>query len=210
MPDALTVAARANHVLVGALSIAGLAFAAIGAALNDTFYLRLATEALIFGGLALSVDILLGYTGLLSLGQALYFGLGAYLSALVLMAVPSFWLALAAGLGAGLVLGLIGGIIAIRVRGVYFALITFGLAQVVAKVVYNTRSLGASDGLLGVPVIIALYAVSAYILDTPFGRLLIALRANDRRVPFLGYRTASLRLSSFVFAAVIATVSGTL
>ncbi len=52
--------------------------------------------------------------------------------------------------------------------------------------------------------------MSAYILDTPFGRLLIALRANDRRVPFLGYRTASLRLSAFVFAAVIATVSGTL
>ena len=149
MPDALTVAARANHVLVGVLILAGLAFAAIGAAQNDTFYLRLATEALIFGGLALSVDILLGYTGLLSLGQALYFGLGAYLSALVLKAVPSFWLALAAGLGAGLVLGLVGGIIAIRVRGVYFALITFGLAQVVAKVVYNTRALGASDGLAG-------------------------------------------------------------
>src|SRR6476619_1229608 len=153
MPDALTVAARANHVLVGVLILAGLAFAAIGAAQNDTFYLRLATEALIFGGLALSVDILLGYTGLLSLGQALYFGLGAYLSALVLKAVPSFWLALAAGLGAGLVLGVVGGIIAIRVRGVYFALITFGLAQVVAKVVYNTRALGASDGLLGVPII---------------------------------------------------------
>jgi ABC-type branched-chain amino acid transport system, permease component len=106
---------------------------------------------------------------------------------------------------------------------------------VVAKVVYNTRSLGASDGLLGVPIIdidLGLASVSSaspagflpgragrhhrsvrgvgYILDTPFGRLLIALRANDRRVPFLGYRTASLRLSSFVFAAVIATVSGTL
>jgi branched-chain amino acid transport system permease protein len=235
MPDALTVAARANHVLLGALLVAGVAFAGIGAALNDTFYLRLATEALIFGGLALSVDILLGYTGLLSLGQALYFGLGAYLSALVLMAVPSFWLALAAGVGAGLVLGLVGGVIAIRVRGVYFALITFGLAQVVAKVIYNTRSLGASDGLIGVPivdinlgvaspstaspagfflvvltVILVLYAASAYLLDTPFGRSLIALRANDRRVPFLGYRTATLRLSSFVFAAVIATVSGAL
>ena len=235
MPDALTVASRASHVLVGALLLAALAFAAIGAALNDTFYLRLATEALIFGGLALSVDILLGYTGLLSLGQALYFGVGAYISAVVLIAVPSFWLALAAGILAGLVLGLIGGIIAIRVRGVYFALITFGLAQVVAKVIYNTRALGASDGLMGVPVlnidlgvvtvssaspagfflitlaiIILLYAASAYILDTPFGRLLIALRANDRRVPYLGYRTASLRLSSFMFAAVIATVSGTL
>src|SRR6478735_5772530 len=159
---------------------------------------------------ALSVDILLGYTGLLSLGQALYFGLGAYLSALVLKAVPSFWLALAAGLGAGVVLGLVGGIIAIRVRGVYFALITFGLAQVVAKVVYNTRALGASDGLLGVPIIdIDLGVVSVSSASTA-GFLLVALRANDRRVPFLGYRTASLRLSSFVFAAVIATVSGTL
>src|SRR4051795_1659409 len=208
MPDALTVAARANHVLVGALILAGLAFAAIGAAQNDTFYLRLATEALIFGGLALSVDILLGYTGLLSLGQALYFGLGAYLSALVLKAVPSFWLALAAGLGAGLVLGVVGGIIAIRVRGVYFALITFGLAQVVAKVVYNTRELGASDGMIGIPVvqiqfgpfaisagnpvgfflivlaiIMGLYGISAYLLETPFGRVLTALKANERRVP---------------------------
>jgi len=235
MADASTVAARANHVLVGVLVVAALASAAIGVAVKDTFYLRLATEALIFGGLALSVDILLGYTGLLSLGQALFFGLGAYVSALVLMAVPSFWLALAASLSAGLVLGLVGGIIAIRVRGVYFALITFGMAQVVAKIVYNTRALGASDGLIGVPiidvnlgvasvssaspagfflvvlaVIVLLYAASAYILDTPFGRLLIALRANDARIPFLGYRTASLRLSAFVFAAVIATVSGAL
>src|ERR1700716_566695 len=153
MPDALTVAARANHVLVGVLILAGLAFAAIGAAQNDTFYLRLATEALIFSGLALSVDILLGYTGLLSLGQALYFGMGAYLSALVLMVVPSFWAAMGVVLGCAIVAGLAGGFVANRVRGVYFALITFGMAQVAAKVVYNTRALGASDGLIGVPVI---------------------------------------------------------
>jgi branched-chain amino acid transport system permease protein len=235
LADASTVAARANHVLVGVLVVAALACAAIGVALKDTFYLRLATESLIFGGLALSVDLLLGYTGLLSLGQALFFGLGAYVSALVLIAVPSFWLALAASLCAGLLFGLVGGLIAIRVRGVYFALITFGMAQVVAKVVYNTRALGASDGLLGVPiidvnlgaasvssaspagfflvvlaVIVLLYTVSAYILDTPFGRLLIALRANDARIPFLGYRTTSLRLSAFVFAAVVASVSGAL
>ena len=220
MPDALTVAARANHVLVGVLILAGLAFAAIGAAQNDTFYLRLATEALIFGGLALSVDILLGYTGLLSLGQALYFGLGAYLSALVLKAVPSFWLALAAGLGAGLVLGLVGGIIAIRVRGVYFALITFGLAQVVAKVVYNTRALGASDGLLGVPYIDIDLGVASVSSASPAGFFLVMLaviidlyavfglhprhavrpladcaaRQRPARA-LLGYRTASLRLT---------------
>jgi branched-chain amino acid transport system permease protein len=233
--DRLGLAMRASHILAAILLVACFVFAMLAWRTGDVFYLRLATEALIFAGLALSVDILLGYTGLLSLGQALYFGLGAYTSAVALRSGISFGATMMIVLALSLVASLIGGFIVNRVRGVYFALITFGLAQVVAKVVYNTRALGASDGLLGVPiididlgvvsvssaspagfflvvlaVIMCLYAVSAYILDTPFGRLLIALRANDRRVPFLGYRTASLRLSSFVFAAVIATVSGTL
>lgn len=235
MRDALSLQARAGHWLMVLLVLGGLVFAAIGMATGDTFYLRLATEALIFGGLALSVDILLGYTGLLSLGQALFFGLGAYVSALTLIAVPSFWAAMGAALAAGVTGGLAGGLIANRVRGVYFALITFGMAQVLAKAIYNTRSLGASDGLIGVPVIdislglfsvntaspagfflfvltmlVLLYMLSAYLLDTPFGRLLIAVRANESRVPFLGYRTSSLRLGSFVLAAVIATLSGAL
>jgi branched-chain amino acid transport system permease protein len=235
MADALTRSMRASHVLTAVLVVAALIFAAIGAAIDDTFYLRLGTEALIFGGLALSVDILLGYTGLLSLGQALYFGLGAYLSALVLMMTPSFWAAMGATLMAAIVVGAIGGFIANRVRGVYFALITFGMAQIVAKVVYNTRALGASDGLIGVPVInvnfgiasistaspvgfflftlafiVVLYALAAYLLDTPFGRLLIALKANERRVPFLGYSTVTPRLTAYIIAAVIAALSGAL
>jgi branched-chain amino acid transport system permease protein len=226
---------RASHVLVGLLVAASLAFAAAGATMHDTFYLRLATEALIFAGLALSVDILLGYTGLLSLGQALFFGLGAYVSALMLMVTPSFWVAFGATAAVSIVAGLVGGFIVQRVRGVYFALITFGMAQVAAKIVYNTRALGASDGLIGVPVIninlgvaslssaspagfflfvlaivIFLYALSAYLLDTPFGRLLIALRANERRIPFLGYRTMNARLAAYVIAAMIAALSGSL
>ena len=235
MVDALTRSMRASHVLVAVLVAGSFVFAAIGAAMNDTFYLRLATEALIFAGLALSVDILLGYTGLLSLGQALYFGLGAYLSALVLMVAPSFWAAFGATAVASAVTGLIGGVIVHRVRGVYFALITFGMAQVAAKVVYNIRALGASDGLIGVPIIninlgvvsfssaspagfflfvlalmVILYALSAYLLDTPFGRLLIALRANEARIPFLGYRTMTARLAAYVLAAMIAALSGAL
>ena len=235
MRDALTNSMRASHLLALVLVVFALITAAVGAAMNDTFYLRLATEALIFAGLALSVDILLGYTGLLSLGQALYFGLGAYISALTLMQVPSFWAALLMAIVSGLVLGLVGGFIALRVRGVYFALITFGMAQVVAKVIYNTRAVGASDGMTGVPIInvnlgvtsissaspagfflvvlavtMVLYAIAAYLLDTPFGRLLIAIKANDRRVPFLGYKATTLRLGSYVLAATIATVSGAL
>jgi branched-chain amino acid transport system permease protein len=226
---------RASHVLVLLFVAGGIAFATVGTVMGDTFYMRLATEALIFAGLALSVDILLGYTGLLSLGQALHFGLGAYVSALVLKEWPSFWVAMAVVLVISLVVGVLAGLIANRVRGVYFALVTFGLAQVVAKAIYNTRALGASDGLIGVPivpidlglgivmsnapagfflvtlgVIVALYAVSAYLLDTPFGRVLIALRANERRVPFLGYSPRTARLAAYVVAAVIAGLSGAL
>ena len=233
--DRSGLAMQASHVLVAVLVVAALGFAAVGAALNDTFFLRLATEALILGGFALSVDILLGYTGLLSLGHALYFGFGAYVSALVLKETPSFWAAMGAVLVTTLVFGFITGLIANRVRGVYFALVTFGLAQVAAKAVYNTRALGASDGLIGIPIVpinlgfttimsnapvafflftlafvVLLYVAAAYLLETSFGRVLGALRANEHRVPFLGYSTHRARLSIYVFAAVIAALSGAL
>lgn len=235
MRDRLTLSMRASHLLALVFVAAALALAAIGAASGDTFYLRLGTEALIFAGLALSVDLLLGYSGALSLGQALYFGIGAYVSALTLLKVPSFWLAMAAAGGATLIASIVGGLIANRVRGVYFALITFGLAQVVAKVVYNTRELGASDGMIGIPVIeigfgpvsvsagnpvgfflivlaiiMGLYGLTAYLLDTPFGRVLTALKANEKRVPFLGYSVWRARMFSYVLAGLIAGLSGAL
>lgn len=235
MLDRLDISMRANHVFSAILALAALIFGALAAASGDVFYLRLATEALILAGLALSVDILLGFGGLLSLGQALYFGIGAYTSALILRDVPSFWLALGVAAGVSLVAGILGGLIANRVRGVYFALITFGMAQVVAKVVYNTRELGASDGLIGIPVleiplgfvtlsadnalgfflltlsvITMLYALAAYMLTTSFGRVIIALKANEKRVPFLGYSTWWPRMVAYVLAALIAGISGAL
>jgi branched-chain amino acid transport system permease protein len=142
---------------------------------------------------------------------------------------------MAAVLAVSLFVGAVAGLIANRVRGVYFALVTFGLAQVAARAVYNTRSLGASDGLIGVPIvpvnlglgtvmsnspagffvftlgfIVVLYLISAYLLDTPFGRILVALRANERRVPFLGYSTRNARVAAYVLSAVIAALSGAL
>src|SRR5271165_6644142 len=206
-------ASRSQRVLAVAFFAAMLAFVWLGTFVGDSFFLRLATEALIVGGLAVSVDILLGFAGLLSLGQALYFGLGAYASALVLSNIqPSFWLAVGAGLAIGLATGFLGGLIASRVRGVYFALITYGLAQVVSKVVYNTRELGASDGIIGIPIIkiplgfaspsaaspalfflvvlaatAIVYLILSYLAGTPFGRLVSALRINQARLPFIGW-----------------------
>ena len=141
----------------------------------------------------MSVELLLGYSGLLSLGQALYFGAGAYVSALVLRETPSFWLAWSWARPSGfvLLLGIIGGLIANRVRGVYFALITFGMAQVAAKTVYNTRELGGSDGLIGVPQI-----------DVPLG--IVTVSAADPIAFFLfvlGFMTALYLMLAYGYSA---------
>jgi branched-chain amino acid transport system permease protein len=237
-PQARRALPAASPIRWLALLFFGLAllFAAGAYVAGDVFFLRLATEALILGGLALSVDLLLGITGLLPLGQALFFGLGAYVSALVLKNVAaSFWLAIAAVFAASTVAGAAAGLIAIRAKGVYFALISFGLAQVVSKVVFNTRELGSSDGILGVPVpqislglltvdaanaggfflfvlgfIGGLYLALAWLMETPFGRQLRAIRVNESRVPFLGFDPWRYKLAAFVLAANVAALSGAL
>jgi len=203
---------------------------------GDSFYLRLATEALIFGCLAMAVDLLLGIAGLLSLGQALFFGFGAYLSSLLLRdAGLGFWPVLGSALAGGALAGAVGGLIAIRARGVYFALITFGMAQIVAKVVYNAPPLGASDGFIGVPVprvplvfftvaadqpfaffmvvlvlVLAAYVLLAYLLETPFGRNMQALRDNPQRLSFLGVDPFRYKLAVFILAAALSSFAGAL
>lgn len=228
-----SISRKAVRWLAIVFFVGALCFAAFALLLGDVFFLRLATEALIFGGLALSVDLLLGGVGLLPLGQALFFGLGAYVSALVLKEWhDSFWLALGMALLVSAMAGLVGGFIAIRAKGVYFALISFGLAQVISKVVFNTRELGASDGIIGVPhasvapglnsgdsggfflvtlaLIFAMYVGLRYLMDTPLGRQLSAIRTNEHRVAFLGFSTWRFKLLAFVGAACIAGLSGAL
>lgn len=227
---------RAMQLLTWLFFASALVFAAVAALAGDVFFYRLATEALIFGGLSLAVDVLLGRTGLLPLGHALFFGFGAYVSGLVLKHwAPSLPLALITVFVTALAAGVVAGIIAIRAKGVYFALISFGLAQVVAKIVFNTRELGASDGIIGIPVlqfgagpltldlghaptlflftlafIGVLYAVTAWLLDTPLGRLLSAVKANEHRVPFLGFDPWRVKLGGFTYSAIVAALSGAL
>lgn len=235
MHDKTPPISASGLLALGFLALA-LLFAAVAWANGDSFYFRLATEALIFGGLALSVDLLLGLVGLLCLGQALFFGFGAYVSALFLKEVaPSFWGAMAVVLISATVFGALAGVIANRAKGVYFALITFGLAQVAGKVVFNTRELGASDGLIGIPVIdigvgplafsaahpggfflltlavvLGCYALLAYLNGTPLGRMWAAIRVNEHRVPFLGFHPWRYKLVAFIIAADIAALSGAL
>jgi branched-chain amino acid transport system permease protein len=199
------------------------------------FYTRLAIETFLLGAVALSVDILLGYAGLLSLGQAAYFGLAAYISALMYLHVTrSFWLVLLTVSAAVGVFSLVLGAVAIRAKGVYFALITFGAAEILSKIAHNTRAIGGSDGLLGIPVanipllpgfaidlkddlifyyvvlaaLVLIYVGTRRVLDTGFGSVLRAIRDNADRVPYLGYNPFWYKLLAYVMAAQIAAFGG--
>lgn len=235
-----------GKIALGGLVIA-LLFAVWAIAFDQSFYLRLATEALILGGLAMSVDLLLGYCGLLSLGHAMFFGIGAYLSGLILIHyTESFWLACLLMLPVWVLLSLIAGLLALRSSGVYFALITFALAQVAAKAIFATNEigiesaagpvdLGGSDGFQGVPIIaidfllfqvdlrdplgfflfvlaavVLTYLGLSWLLRTPFGRTLSAMRANERRLPHLGYAPRRFKLAAFTLSGVIACFYGSL
>ena len=223
---------------VSPLGLVGLVVLAVAALLpvtGSTFYLRLGIEALLLGCLALSVDILLGVTGLLSLGQAAFFGIAAYTGAVMLVnGYGSFWLAFAASVGVTVSAAAIFGAIAIRVHGVYFALITFAFSEVMYKLVFHSKAVGGSDGLLGIkPPVVSLFGLAELplgnnlvffyaalavvtglylgvrrILATPFGSVLAAIRDNEGRVAFVGYNPFWHKWLAFVLAAAVAGVGG--
>jgi branched-chain amino acid transport system permease protein len=215
--------------------LAMLVAAAVFPWLGGSFFTRLGVEALLLGTVALSVDILLGYAGLLSLGQAAYFGLGAYIAALLYLHVTqSFWLVWLAVVACVGLFSLVLGAVAIRAKGVYFALITFGAAEILSKIAHNTRAIGGSDGLIGIPVphipilpglaidltnntgfyyfvlavLVLIYVGTRRTLATPFGSVLRAIRDNADRVPYLGYNPFWYKLLAYLMAAQIAAFGG--
>ena len=177
-------------------------------------YTALGTRVLILGLAAMSVNFLLGFTGVLSFGHAAYFGLGAYGAGLSLKYfAPSTPLSLVMGMLLGGVAGAILGMLIVRRRGVYFAMVTIAFGQVFYYIAFQWSSLtGGDDGLRGFsrqPLDLGLFkidilsnadnfyffvlfsfaiiaAVMGFILKSPFGRTMLAIRENERRARFLG------------------------
>ncbi len=197
--------------------------------------LSLLTDLLIFGLFALSLDLIMGYTGMVSFGHAAYFGLGAYASALVLLhlAQPVPVALLAGALLAGAV-ALPVGWFSTRATGIYFAMLTLAFAQLLYTVAYKWRDVtGGSDGIAGVPktelfwggpslasprafyllvaacVVLSLLACRA-LVRSPFGRALQAIRENERRFTSLGQEPRPFKLVVFVLAAAFAGLAGAL
>jgi branched-chain amino acid transport system permease protein len=201
-------------------------------------YTALGTRLLVMALAAMSLNFLLGFTGVLSFGHAAYFGLGAYgLGMTIKYLVPSTPLGMLVGVAVGTIAAAVIGALIVRLRGVYFAMATIAFGQVFYFIAFRWNSVtGGDDGLSGwhrMPInlgvgtvdilsngtvfyyfVLACFAISvavmAGLLHSPFGRTLIAIRENERRARFLGVPIEQHIWLSFVISCFFVSLAGTL
>jgi branched-chain amino acid transport system permease protein len=216
--------------------IAALVAVAVIVPNTNSFVILLATRALAFAILVMSLDILLGYTGLASLGQAAYLAVGAYLTAILATKYQiglgyDFWLVVLGGMLCGAALAAVFGLLAIRATGVYFLMITLALGQCVWGLAYRWNSLTGGDNGINLRerpnpgfdlanevtffyLVFGLFALSLLIMYTlvrsPFGRSLLGIRERELRMKILGYNTWLHKYIAFVIAGAFGGLSGVL
>jgi branched-chain amino acid transport system permease protein len=228
---AARVIARAGGPRLAAAALAAC-LAAVPAAASR-FAVTTATEILIFALFAMSLDLLVGYTGLVSLGHAAFFGIAAYVVALLDgSGITHLAVTLPAAVAAGTAAAAIVGLFALRTTGVYFLMLTLAFAQMAYAVAHQWASLtGGTNGLSGIPrpyvpgldlggavpfyyLVLVLGGVAAAalarIVTSPFGAALAGVRENESRMRAMGYNTFRLKLAAFVIAGAAASLSGAL
>jgi len=212
--------------------IAGLALALLPFA-HVRYLTSTLTEVLIFALFAMSLGLLVGYAGLVSLGHAAFFGTAAYAVALVSTRVsPALLITLPAGVAVGTLAALGIGVFALRATGVYFLMLTLAFAQMAYAVAHQWSWLtGGTNGLSGIPrptlpgvdlggavpfyyLVLVVVGAAALLLrrivGSPFGAALIGVRENEPRMRAMGFDTFRLKLAAFVLAGAAAALSGVL
>jgi len=229
----MTTGARLRSLLPWLLLAAALAFPWIAGAIGEGFYVGVVRRALIFAIAAASLNFILGFGGMVSLGHAAFFGVGAYtVGALAVEGTTSAWIAWPLAVAVAAFFALAIGAISLRTRGVYFIMITLAFAQMVYYVAIGLKRYGGEDGLnvparstvgfgvdLGSDVafyyvvlalLVAVLVAFDRMLDARFGRVLIGIRENEARMESLGYPTFRFRLAAFTIAGAVAGLSGAL
>jgi branched-chain amino acid transport system permease protein len=219
----------------GILSIGLLAMILIALPMVlSSYQLGLLTKTLIFALFAMSLDLLVGYVGLPSLGHAAYFGVASYtVSLLALRVVNNFWIDFPAGLLMATAVSALFGLLALRTHEAYFLMITLALAQVLWGIVFGWRSLtGGDDGLPGIPrpdlglpwslsdgvpfyyFVLVFFALAAallwIILRSPFGFVLAGIRQSEARMEVLGYNVWLYKYFAFILSGFFAGLAGNL
>jgi len=195
------------------------------------YYLLLAFDALLFGAIAMSLDLLMGYTGLVSFGHDAFYGLGAYATAILMeRGIQSVWACLAFAMVVVGLYALVVSYFATARRGIYFALLTLIFAEVVYTFFRYTQTFGGSDGIQGLPdatllpglvidtparkyylVLVYLavaYAICRVLVASHFGRVLVAIRENEDRARFLGYNVQRYKMGACMISALLTGLAG--
>jgi len=190
-------------------------------------------KLLCFAMFACAFNLLLGYTKMLSFGHAAYFGASAYITGWLVTAMGwGTFAGILGGVAVSMLLGLVIGAIAVRRQGIYFAMITLALAQVVYFICLEANFTGGENGLQGIPrgslaglialgddrtmyyfvlaVFVGVYVLIRRVVHSPFGQVLKAIRANEPRAISLGYKVDRYKLTAFVLSASLAGLAGSL
>jgi len=219
-------------ILLSVLAVVGIL-----APFAGPFVILLLAQVLVLGIMAMSVDLLLGYTGLPSLGQAAYLGVGAYLTAILATKYGiglgwDFWMVVALGMLSAAATAAFFGLFAIRASGVYFLMITLALGMCVWGLAYRWNSLTGGDNginLRGRPIIsgmrladdltffyvvlgffIASFFALHLLVSSPFGKSLVGIRERELRMRILGYNTWLHKYIAFVIAGAFGGLAGVL
>lgn len=210
---------------------------AVAPMVMPTYWVMILSEILIMGLMAVSCNLLLGYTGLLSFGQGAFFGVGAYAAAIMLQGgFENLFLILLVGLFAALVAALIVGFFSVQLDEIFFAMITLGFGMMFFSIAHNWIDVtGGSDGMpvFSLPTLslfgaemnfyaplsmyylvfaVVLFAVILLwlIVHSPFGLILKAMRENKQRVSFVGGNVKALRIVAFAISGGFTGVAGVL
>ena len=210
-----------------------VAYPLAATALGQEYYVGFATRILVFGIAATSLNLILGYGGMVSFGHAAFFGTGAYgVAFLMARGVDSAWIAWPLAMAAAALLDAAIGAASLRTRGLYFIMITLAFAQMAYYLAVSLQALGGDDGMAlaarsrvapglelagEMPlyyVALALAAAVAYglgrLVDSRFGRALQAIRENETRMEAIGFPVLRLKLAAFVIAGAVAGLAGAL
>ncbi len=218
---------RSLNILLALAFVALAAFPFVG----TDYYLQMVTRMMILAIFAMSLDLLQGVTGLVSLGHAAYFGVAGYALAFFTPAgeTISLWWSLPAAVGVSALLALIIGFLVVRTHGIYFIMVTMAFSQMVFYAFFDNKALGGSDGVyinfkpeavlfdlenkatfyfFTLAMMLLVYLFLRRLLWSPFGRALSGIRVNEHRMRALGFGTFSHKLAAFTLAGALAGLAG--
>jgi len=222
--------------ITSAILLLGLAALALFPLAGSTFYIQLVTKIMIMAIFAMSLDLIVGYTGLVSLGHSASFGFAGYVLALSApkYETVSLWLTLPVCLAATGMLAAAIGALVLRTSGIYFIMVTLAFAQMLYYLFHDTKLGGGSDGIFlyarpslavwdyslfslahhahfyyfVLALLLVVYFLLRRVLSSPFGRVLSGIKANEARVRALGFQVFHYKLGAFVLAGVLAGLAG--